>query len=60
MDARMPYVHVYTTRRTNQRDNERSERASELKKDSCIAPSAARAGDMLSVWERLFSRALRG
>ena len=27
---------------------------------SCNAPSAARDGDMLSVWERLFSRALRG
>ena len=26
----------------------------------CIALSAARDGDMLSVWERLFSHALRG
>ena len=49
------YVHVNTTRSTwNHRNNER------IKAYSCIAPSAAKDGDMLSVWERLFFRALCG
>ena len=46
----------------NHRDNERSEERIKAKFFFylCNAPSAARDGDMLSVWEDLFSRALRG
>ena len=37
-----------------------SETSERIKAYSCIAPSAARDGEMQSVWEHLFSRALRG
>ena len=48
------YMHVATIE-TISEANERIQA-----KVLCIAPSAARDGDMLSVWERLFSCALRG
>ena len=49
-DMRMAHVHIYTTRSMWQ------QRVKEAY--SCIAPSAARDGDMLSVWEWLFFGAL--
>ena len=49
-DACMTYVHVYTTRSTWQPQRQWAKRESELKQRfySCIAPSAARDGDMRS------------
>ena len=56
-DARMTYVHIYTTRSTWQPQRQWAKRESELKQRfySCIDPTEARVGDMLSVCERFFS-----
>ena len=54
-DARMAYVHVIYYQKHMATIGTMSEASEWIKAYSCIAPFAARDGDMLPVWERLFT-----